>query len=90
IELLLSSGAVEDARDAMGQTALHLSALAGNVGAAQALLAAGATMMTDDAGNSPLHVAAAQGHSDIIQLFVLGSKDEPARKVQASSDAEGR
>ncbi|CAN0509442.1 unnamed protein product, partial [Ectocarpus sp. 8 AP-2014] len=71
IELLLSSGALEDARDAMGQTALHLSALAGNLGAAQALLAAGATMMTDDAGNSPLHVAAAQGHSDIIQLFVL-------------------
>ncbi|CAM9812249.1 unnamed protein product, partial [Ectocarpus sp. 12 AP-2014] len=90
IELLLSSGALEDARDAMGQTALHLSALAGNLGAAQALLAAGATMMTDDAGNSPLHVAAAQGHSDIIQLFVLGSQDESARKVQASSDAEGR
>lgn len=90
IELLLCSGALEDARDSMGQTALHLSALAGNLRAAQALLAAGATMMTDDAGNSPLHVAAAQGHSDIIQLFVLGNQDESTRKVQASSDAEGR
>lgn len=90
IELLLSSGALEDARDAMGQTALHLSAFSGNLGAAQALLAAGATMMTDNAGNSPLHVASAQGHSDIIQLFVLGSQNESAGKVQASSDAEGR
>ncbi|CAM9207986.1 unnamed protein product, partial [Hapterophycus canaliculatus] len=49
---------------------LHLAAHAGNLSAAKALLAAGATVTADDAGNSPLHVAAAQGHSDIIQLLV--------------------
>lgn len=84
IELLLSSGALEDARDAKGQTALHLSALAGNLSAARALVAAGATTVADDAGNSPLHLAAAQGHSDIIQLLVGGNRDEPSLKPHAS------
>ena len=77
VELLLSSGALDDARDINGQTALHLSALAGNLSAARALLAAGATAVADDAGNSPLHLAAAQGHSDVIQLLVtVGNRDE--------------
>lgn len=84
IELLLSSGALEDARDAKGQTALHLSALAGNLSAARVLLAAGAKVVADDAGNSPLHLAAAQGHSDIIQLLVVGNRDEALRKPRDS------
>lgn len=83
IELLLSSGAREDARDANGQTALHLSVLAGNLRAARALLAAGATVVADDAGNSPLHLAAAQGHSDIIQLLVVGKRGESLQQPNA-------
>lgn len=93
IELLLSSGALADARDAKGQTALHLSALAGNLSAARALLAGGATIVADDAGNSPLHLAAAMGHSDIMQLLVVADRDEPPpRKPPAStcSEAETR
>ncbi|CAN0321476.1 unnamed protein product, partial [Scytosiphon promiscuus] len=72
--LLLSSGALEDARDGEGQTALHLAALAGNLSAAKALLEAGAKVIADDTGNSPLHVAAARGHSGIIQLLVDENK----------------
>eukprot|EP00752_Nemacystus_decipiens_P011913 g10564.t1 len=90
IELLLSSGALEDARDARGQTALHLSALAGNLRAAQALLSAGATAVADDAGNSPLHLAAARGHSDMIQLLVspsVGKRDDPPRKENPNTPA---
>lgn len=94
IEHLLSSGALEDARDAKGQTPLHLSALAGNLSAAQALLAAGATVVADDAGNSPLHLAAAQGNSDILQLLVVGKRDEPPPQpntsASISSEAETR
>lgn len=90
IELLLSSGALEDARDAKGQTALHLAVLAGNLSAARALIAAGATAMADKAGNSPLHLAASQGHSDIIQLLVVGNRDESPRKPPASSGVGGR
>lgn len=92
IEFLLSAGALEDARDGKGQTALHLTVLDGNLSAARALLAAGATQTADDAGNSPLHLAAAQGHSDIIQLLVVGNREEssPPRKPPTSSDVGGR
>lgn len=89
VELLLSSGALEDARDAKGQTALHLAALASNLSAVRALLAAGASAVADDAGNSPLHLAAAQGHSDIIQLLVVGNhREEPPRKTPALAFSE--
>lgn len=90
IELLLSSGALEDARDGKGQTALHLAVLAGNLSAARALLTAGATPVADDEGNSPLHLAAAQGHSDIIQLLVGGDRERSSRGPPASSDVVGR
>ncbi len=90
VELLLSSGALEDARDINGQTALHLSAIAGNLGATRALLAAGATAAADNAGNSPLHLAAAHGHSDVIQLLVARDRDEsswsPLPPASSSAD----
>lgn len=90
IELLLSSGALEDARDSKGQTALHLAVLAGNLTAAQALLAAGATPAADDAGNSPLHLAAARGHSNLIQLLVSRSRETSSRRPPNSSDEASR
>lgn len=75
VEFLLSSGALGDARDEAGQTPLHLAARGGVLGAAEALVGAGATGMADDAQNTPLHLAAAQGHVEIMQLLVLGSRE---------------
>lgn len=90
MDLLLSSGAMEDARDREGQSALHLAAQVGNLCAAKALIAAGAKVAADDTGNSPLHVAAAQGHSDIIHLLVTETGHESTWKPQVSSDNDTR
>lgn len=76
VELLLSSGALENVRDTMGQTPLHLAALTGDLGAVQALLAAGATGTADAKGNFPLHLAAAQGHVDVLQLLVPSARPD--------------
>lgn len=70
IELLLSSGAAEDARDDEGRTPLHLAVLAGNADAVWALVTAGASEVPDSAGNLPLHLAAAKGHEDIMQILM--------------------
>jgi ankyrin repeat protein len=61
------------ARDATGQTPLYCACEKGHVGAARALLAAGADPNVPDAGDNgvtPLRRAAACGHVSIIQLLV--------------------
>ncbi|CAM9478415.1 unnamed protein product, partial [Sphacelaria rigidula] len=70
VEALLSAGAWEDARDTAGQTALHLASKVGVLHACEALVLAGARGEADDFGNTPLHLAAAQGHVEIMKLLI--------------------
>ncbi|KAJ3099705.1 hypothetical protein HDU96_010588 [Phlyctochytrium bullatum] len=71
VATLLHVGAIREARDRSGNTALHRAAKAGAIGAVRHLLEWGVSL---DARNSddwaPLHVAAYHGRSDIITLLL--------------------
>ena len=56
---LLDAGATVDARDAAGRTPLAVAVQAGRLSLVRVLLARGASLVADDAGNSPLHLAVA-------------------------------
>jgi ankyrin repeat protein len=43
----------------------------GNLSVAKELLSYGAKLNPDSDGNTPLHLASFEGHSDLIDLFVL-------------------
>jgi ankyrin repeat protein len=66
-------------RDAFGRTALHIAAEAGETHRVQQLLAAGADVdaqvrsdenRNSDWGNTPLHLAALNGHEEVVRLLV--------------------
>ena len=84
--LLLSHGAVVDARDATGRTTLMLAAGEGARGVVQLLLDHGANpAAADNKGRTPLHHAAKGGWRGIAQLLLgTGNIDPGAR------DGEGR
>jgi hypothetical protein len=57
--------------DVMGRSPLHSAALAGNAGALQVLLAAGANVASQDwRGWTPLHVAANHGHTACVDVLL--------------------
>ena len=53
------------------QTPLHLAAAAGQIEVCKLLLELGASIdATDDLGQKPIHVAALNNYSDVVQLFL--------------------
>jgi hypothetical protein len=69
----------DDARDAHGQTALHLAARAGDSDAIRRLLAAGAAVEARDAdGNTPLHRAVQAGHAAAARTLIAAGVDVDA------------
>lgn len=55
----------------LGNTALHIAALAGQEAAAKALLAAGAAPDAQSAaGFTPLYMAAQEGHASCVRLLL--------------------
>lgn len=53
------------------QTPLHLAAAAGQLEVCRLLLELGASIdATDDLGQKPIHVAALNNYSDVVQLFL--------------------
>jgi len=71
VQLLLKHKAKVGARDAHGRSALHEAALAGNLEALDALLAAGADVhAVDDDGRTPLLDAARGAHLPVLDALV--------------------
>lgn len=87
--LLEHEGVEIDAQDARGYSALMLAAYAGNLEAAELLLAHGANPNgTDHAGNSILMGAAFKGHVGLVQCLLRHGADPSARNA-AGLDAYG-
>jgi ankyrin repeat protein len=76
VRVLLAAGAPVDVRSVhrrccTGATALHLAVAAGQAGAAEILLDAGAHPSTrDEAGWTPLHLAADRGDVEMVRLLL--------------------
>lgn len=83
VEHLLKAGVSPNATGQFGETALHTCAHNGNVDAAKALLARGATVNPGDAwrGQTPLMWAAAQGHAAMVRVLVEAGADLNARST---------
>ena len=80
---VLSSGIVTDVNkmSPVGLTALHQSALDGNLACAKTLVVNGADVnIVDSDGWTPLHAAAANGHPDIVR-YLLKSGSDPSVKT---------
>lgn len=70
VDALLESKGIEvDMASEYGETALMLAAFKGNMELVQRLLAEGASV-NRIGGWTPLHYAAAEGHNDIVKLFL--------------------
>lgn len=70
VEALLNADGIEiDVASEYGETALMLAAFKGNMPLVEKLLAEGASV-NRIGGWTPLHYAAAQGHNDIVKLFL--------------------
>lgn len=85
VKEIISSGIVDDVNkmSPVGLTALHQSALDGNLECARTLILNGADVNSlDSDGWSPLHAAAATGHLETI-MFLLNAGANPSTKNDA-------
>ncbi|CAM9487729.1 unnamed protein product [Ectocarpus sp. 8 AP-2014] len=72
VQMLLARGADTAAVDDAGLTALHASALQGDLATARELVEAGAALdfVHKDLGSTALHTAADIGHIDVVEILV--------------------
>ena len=87
MRLLLEAGAMKDARDAtarQGWTPLLLASLHGHFDSVSFLIEVGCDLSveTEDLHANALHVAAAKGHHEIVQLLINSSR--PAFDINSS------
>ena len=85
VKEIISSGVVDDVNkmSPVGLTALHQSALDGNLECARTLILNGADVNSlDSDGWSPLHAAAATGHLETVK-FLLNAGGNPSAKNDA-------
>ncbi len=74
-----------------GRTPLHAAALEGQAAMVKALLAAGAEpSCKDDAQETALLIAAAQGHREVVALLLPHATDDERDLARAFLDAAGR
>ncbi len=69
IEWLLQHGADANAGDSRGFTALHRAAEMGSLDAVRALVNAGASATAEAMGHTPLTLATARGHADVVGVL---------------------
>ncbi|KAH8060599.1 hypothetical protein JL722_4710 [Aureococcus anophagefferens] len=90
VRLLLAHGAVADARDGRGRTALHLAASRG-LACVAALIAAGARVDAADAGGgTPLHAASLAGARDARSSTRRAQRAGRARRHGAPRRGDAR
>jgi len=70
IEVLVRGRAVVDAHDALGNTPLVLGAMRGDLKVVQALIDAGADPNSSGAGYTALHMAAKEGHAELVSFLL--------------------
>ena len=80
---LLDAGATVDARDAAGRTPLAVAVQAGRLSLVRVLLERGASLVADDAGNSPLHLAVAA--PDCLEALLRADGDRSGRPRDANT-----
>uniref|UniRef100_A0A8D3D1H8 Ankyrin repeat domain 52a n=1 Tax=Scophthalmus maximus TaxID=52904 RepID=A0A8D3D1H8_SCOMX len=74
VHFLLEKGALPDAMDKRGSTALHRGAVLGHDDCVTALLEHKASALCKDTqGRTPLHYAASRGHTEILASLVQGA-----------------
>ncbi|XP_047104813.1 uncharacterized protein LOC124743681 [Schistocerca piceifrons] len=80
LRALIAAGADVGARGVWGQTALHWAARKGDVVAAGLLVGAGAAVDARDdlSGWTPLHLAAANGHTEVSAALLVAGADRGA------------
>ena len=80
VRTLLKQGADPNAAQADGLTALHWAALNDELGMAQVLLYAGATVspVTRVGGYNPLHLASRSGHGEVVRALLEAGADANA------------
>lgn len=69
VEMLLFLGASSNTQDPLGNTPLHIVAKTGNREIAELLLFYKARICKNLAGDSPVHITAIHGQSDLLALF---------------------
>jgi ankyrin repeat protein len=77
LELLLAAGANPDAKNRLGETALHLALSQGHARAFMVLAEHAPHLMEvqDAKGNTPIHTACAAGFADGVRMLVFGGAD---------------
>lgn len=87
VGLLLDAGAELDARDGQGRSALYWAAAAGDVAAAEQLLARKAAVdLATSSGDTPLMAAAQNGHEAMVRTL-LGHGADGLRAEDAAREA---
>lgn len=77
IELLLAAGASTEARDNMGQTALHYAATRRQLGPMRSLLEYNAVIdVPNDTQHTPLMIACSNAYAEIFELLLENGANE--------------
>jgi len=82
----IAAGADVDAKNNVGDTPLHMTALSGHKIITELLIAKGADVNTkDEDGGTPLHIAVSGAHKEIAELLITNGADVNAKDDEGST-----
>ena len=83
VTYLLEMGAPSDAKAHCGATALHFSSECGHLEIVRELVRFGASMLPNDHGMTPLHIAAESSRAEIVEYFISLPTCSREKRVEA-------